>query len=44
MSLPVDLDSLLDGLTLAKLQKIFDSVMKRKEDKIDPVRSSFGND
>ena len=39
---PVDLDSLLDGLTLAKLQKIFDSVMKRKEDKIDPVRSSFG--
>ena len=39
---PVNLDSLLDGLTLAKLQKIFDSVMKRKEDKIDPVRSSFG--
>lgn len=39
---PVDLDRLLDGLTLAKLQKIFDSVMKRKEDKIDPVRSSFG--
>lgn len=38
----MDLDSLLDGLTLAKLQKIFDSVMKRKEDKIDPVRSSFG--
>ena len=28
---PVDLDSLLDGLTLAKLQKIFDSVMKRKK-------------
>lgn len=39
---PVDLDSLLDGLTLARLQKIFDSVMKRKEDKIDPVRSNFG--
>lgn len=39
---PVDLDSLLDGLTLAKLQSIFDSVMKRKEDKIDPVRSNFG--
>ena len=39
---PVNLDELLDGLTLAKLQKIFDSVMKRREDKIDPVRSRFG--
>ena len=39
---PVDLDQLLDGLTLAKLQQIFDSVMKRREDKIDPVRSRFG--
>lgn len=39
---PVDLDGLLDGLTLAKLQKIFDAVIKRKEDKIDPVRSRFG--
>ena len=39
---PVDLDQLLDGLTLAKLQQIFNSVMKRKEDKIDPVRSNFG--
>ena len=33
---PVDLDKLLDGLTLAKLQRIFEQVMKRKEDKIDP--------
>lgn len=39
---PVDLDKLLDGLTLTKLQKIFDSVMKRQRDKIDPVRSNFG--
>lgn len=39
---PVDLDRLLDGLTLSKLQKIFESVMKRREDKIDPVRSTFG--
>lgn len=39
---PVDLDQLLDGLTLARLQKIFDSVVKRKEDKVDPVRSNFG--
>ena len=39
---PVDLDRLLDGLTLAKLQRIFEQVMKRKEDKIDPIRSNFG--
>lgn len=39
---PVDLDQLLDGLTLAKLQRIFEQVMKRREDKIDPIRSSFG--
>lgn len=39
---PVDLDSLLDGLTLAKLQRIFEQVMKRQEDKIDPIRSNFG--
>ena len=28
---------------LAKLQEIFKSVMKRTEDRIDPVRSRFGN-
>lgn len=39
---PVDLDKLLDGVTLAKLQQIFQSVMKRQKDKIDPVRSTFG--
>lgn len=40
---PVDLDKLLDGLTLAKLQGIFESVMKRKADKVDPIRSKFGD-
>ena len=39
---PVDLDKLLDGLTLAKLQRIFDSVMRRQKEKIDPIRSKFG--
>ena len=39
---PVDLDKLLDGVTLAKLEQIFQSVMKRQKDKIDPVRSTFG--
>lgn len=40
---PVDLDQLLDGLTLAGLQRIFDSVMKRQNDRVDPIRSKFGN-
>lgn len=39
---PLDLDKLLDGLTLAKLQKIFDGIMKRNANKLDPVRSRFG--
>ena len=39
---PVDLDQLLDGLTLKKLNDIFQDVMKRQTDKIDPVRSKFG--
>ncbi|MFQ9510765.1 MAG: segregation and condensation protein A [Lachnospiraceae bacterium] len=40
---PVDLDVLLDGVTLKKLQEIFNMVMKRQIDKIDPIRSKFGN-
>ena len=40
--LPVDLDQLLDGLTLAKLQRIFDSIMRRQKEKVDPIRSKFG--
>lgn len=40
---PLDLDELLNGLTLAKLQAIYQMVMKRQENKIDPVRSKFGN-
>ena len=39
---PVDLDVLLDGLTLSKLNDIFKDIMKRQHDKIDPVRSTFG--
>lgn len=39
---PVDLDQLLDGVTLDRLEKIFQSVLKRKEDKVDPIRSKFG--
>lgn len=40
---PVDLDELLEGLTLVRLQEIFKQVMKRREDKTDPVRSKFKN-
>lgn len=39
---PVDMDELLDGLTLAKLNDIFKDVMRRQVDKIDPIRSKYG--
>lgn len=39
---PVDLDELLKDLTLAKLNRIFKDVMRRQDEKIDPIRSSFG--
>lgn len=39
---PVDLDNLMEGVTLQKLREIFNDVLKRCEDKIDPVRSRFG--
>ena len=38
---PVDLDKLLDGITSKKLEQIFKDVMRRQEDKIDPIRSKF---
>lgn len=39
---PVNMDALLGDLTLAKLNRIFQDVMKRQVDKVDPVRSKFG--
>ena len=39
---PVDAAELLEGLTLAKLNDIFQSVIRRQEDKVDPIRSKFG--
>ncbi|MDD5937206.1 MAG: segregation/condensation protein A [Clostridiales bacterium] len=38
----VDIKELLGDLTLAKLHEIFQSVMKKQVDKIDPIRSKFG--
>lgn len=39
---PVDTDGILDGLTLEKLNAIFQSIIKRQDEKIDPIRSKFG--
>lgn len=39
---PVDLNELMADLTLKKLNNIFQSVMRRQENKIDKVRAGFG--
>lgn len=38
----IHIEDILGDLTLAKLHEIFESVLKRREDKIDPIRSNFG--
>ncbi len=38
----VDINELLSDLTLPKLHEIFINVIKRQDDRIDPVRSGFG--
>ncbi|MBR1914310.1 MAG: segregation/condensation protein A [Lachnospiraceae bacterium] len=42
METPIDYSTLIGDTTLKKLNSIFDELMKRQEDKIDPVRSKFG--
>lgn len=39
---PVNIEELVSDVTLAKLNEIFKSIMKKQADKIDPVRSKFG--
>lgn len=39
---PVDINELLKDVTLQKLHTIFQDVMRRQENKIDPIRSKFG--
>ena len=39
---PVDLDQLLQGVTMLRLKAIFDEAMRRQADKVDPIRSRFG--
>lgn len=39
---PINFQELLGDADLSKLQNLFRTVMRRQEDKIDPVRSNFG--
>lgn len=39
---PIDYDQLVGDMDLSKLNQIFKSVMKRCDDKVDPIRSKFG--
>lgn len=40
---PVDYEELVGDMTLQKLNEIFQSMVKRQEDRVDPIRSKFGN-
>ena len=40
---PIDYEKLVGELNLVKLHEIFEAMLKRNEDKIDPIRSNFGN-
>lgn len=39
---PIDYDELLGDTTLKNLTKIFEDVLKRQKNRVDPVRSTFG--
>lgn len=39
----VDVEELLGDVTLSRLQHIFRDLMKKQVDKVDPIRSKFGN-
>lgn len=40
---PIDYGKLVGDMDLAKLNQIFKSIVRRQKDKVDPVRSKFGN-
>ena len=40
---PVDYEELIGDMTLNRLHEIFRSMVRRQEDKIDPIRSRYGN-
>ncbi|MCF0146088.1 MAG: segregation/condensation protein A, partial [Eubacterium sp.] len=39
---PVDTAELLEGVSLDRLHEIFSFVLRRQEEKVDPIRSKFG--
>lgn len=39
---PVDTGDLLSGVTLERLNAIYRAILRKQEDKIDPIRSKFG--
>lgn len=39
---PVDIEKLLDGVTLSGMMKLYQEILRRQEDRVDPVRSKFG--
>lgn len=39
---PIDYDELVGDMDLTKLHEIFKSIVKKQSDKIDPIRSKFG--
>ncbi len=41
--MPIDFSDLIGDATLGKLNEIFQDLLKRQEDKVDPIRSKFGN-
>ncbi|MCH5274893.1 MAG: segregation/condensation protein A [Lachnospiraceae bacterium] len=40
---PINYEELIGELNLQKLQDIFKSIVRRQEDRIDPIRSNYGN-
>jgi len=40
---PVNYEELVGDMTLQKLNEIFQSMVRRQEDRVDPIRSKFGN-
>ncbi len=40
---PIDYEKLIGDINLNKLHEIFNFMLQRKEDKIDPIRSKYGN-
>ena len=39
---PVDIEELLKNVTLSRLQSLFEDILRRQEERMDPVRSKFG--